>query len=173
MKKILWLAPLLILVSSIASAPAEETKKGTGKMPAKASVAKMPEHQVFTPPDIQWKDAPPILPAGAKTAVLEGDPNKGGYFAMRLKTPDGYKIMPHWHPNVERVTVVSGTLFIGEGDTFDESKGHAMPAGTYSTMRPHVHHFGWTKGETELQITTIGPWKLVYLNPADDPSKKK
>jgi hypothetical protein len=35
------------------------------------------------------------------------------------------------------------------------------------------NHFAWTKGETEIQLTTIGPWKLVYVNPADDPSKKK
>ena len=48
-----------------------------------------------------------------------------------------------------------------------------MPAGTYATMQPKVHHFAWTTGETELQITTLGPWKLVYLNPKDDPSKKK
>ena len=104
-------------------------------------------------------------------AVLEGDPSKPGYFAMRLKTPDGYKIMPHWHPNVERITVISGTLNMGLGDTFDESKGHAMTAGTYGTMQPKARHYAWTTGDTELQITTLGPWKLVYVNPADDPSK--
>ena len=90
---------------------------------------------------------------------------------MRLKFPDGYKIMPHWHPNVERVTVISGTIGIGTGDTFDPSKGHEMSAGTYASMQPKVHHFAWTKGETEIQLTTIGPWKLVYVNPKDDPSK--
>jgi hypothetical protein len=36
-----------------------------------------------------------------------------------------------------------------------------------------VHHFAWTTGETEIQITTLGPWKLVYVNPKDDPSKNK
>ena len=110
-------------------------------------------------------------PPGAKVAVLEGDPSKPGYFAMRLKTPDGYKIMPHWHPNVERITVISGTLHMGRGDTFTETGAHAMTAGSYGTMQPRVHHYAWTEGETELQITTLGPWKLVYVNPADDPSK--
>jgi hypothetical protein len=154
---------VLLLACSVAVVAAGEKKSGA---------AKMPEHTMYAPVDIQWKDAPPILPAGAKVAVLDGDPSKPGYFAMRLKMPDGYKIMPHWHPNVERLTVISGEISIGMGDTFDESKGHAMPAGTYATMQPKVHHFAWTKGETEIQITTIGPWKLVYVNPKDDPSKK-
>jgi len=162
MKKGLWVALASLLIVSAGFVAAAEKKTG---------MAKMPGHMVYAPADIKWTDAPPSLPAGAKAAVLEGDPSKGGYFAMRLKVPDGYKIMPHWHPNVERVTVISGTAYIGEGDKFDESKGHEMPAGTYSTMRPHVHHFAWTKGETELQITTLGPWKLVYVDPKDDPSK--
>jgi len=137
----------------------------------KAAAKKIPAHTMFTPADIQWVDGPPSLPPGAKMAVLDGDPSKPGYFAMRLKVPDGYKIMPHWHPNVERLTILSGTLHMGLGDTFSETGAHAMTAGTYGTMQPKVRHYAWTEGETELQINTIGPWKLVYVNPADDPSK--
>ena len=35
-----------------------------------------PVHMVMTPSAIQWGDAPPNLPKGAKLAVLEGDPSK-------------------------------------------------------------------------------------------------
>jgi hypothetical protein len=52
-------------------------------------------HQIFRPDDIQWKDASAALPKGAKVAVLEGDPTKDEPFAMRLKFPDGYRVMPH------------------------------------------------------------------------------
>ena len=156
MKKSLWVALASLLILSAGFVAAAEKKTG---------MAKMPEHSMYAPADIKWMDAPPVLPAGAKAAVLEGNPSKAGYFAMRLK------IQPHWHPNVERVTVISGTLGIGVGDTFDPSKGHEMSAGTYASMQPKVHHFAWTKGETEIQLTTIGPWKLVYVNPKDDPSK--
>jgi uncharacterized protein DUF4437 len=138
----------------------------------KAESAKAAAHKMFTPADVQWTDAPPILPAGAKAAVLDGDPSKPGIFTMRLKVPDGYRIMPHWHPVIERVTVLSGALNIGFGDTFDEAQGHAMPTGTYATMAAKVHHFAWATGETEIQLTTTGPWALIYVNPKDDPSKK-
>lgn len=165
------LALALSLVGILVAQSASSEKMATaGKKPA---VTKAPEHQVFRPSDIKWMDAPPILPPGAKVAVLEGDPSKAGYFAMRLRMPDGYKIMPHWHPNVERLTVISGTANIGTGDKFDQSKADAMPAGTYAFMKPRVHHYFWAKGETEIQITTLGPWKLVYINPSDDPSKAK
>jgi hypothetical protein len=66
--------------------------------------------------EIQWKDGPVSLPAGAKVAVLEGDPSKEGFFTMRLLLPDGFKIQPHWHPKVEHVTVISGTFNVGMGE---------------------------------------------------------
>src|SRR5438045_898101 len=55
---------------------------------------------------IQWKDGPAALPAGAQMAVLEGDPSKEGFFVFRGKMPDGYKVPPHWHPVAERITVL-------------------------------------------------------------------
>ncbi len=159
--------PISLLVVAIGAAgflSADEAKTTEAKKKA--------AHVMFTPGDIQWVDAPPTIPPGAKMALLEGDPSKAGYFAMRLKFPSGYKLMPHWHPNVERVTVISGTLHMGIGDTFSETGAHAMTAGTYGSMPPKVNHYAWAEGETEVQITTLGPWKLVYVNPADDPSKK-
>jgi oxalate decarboxylase/phosphoglucose isomerase-like protein (cupin superfamily) len=140
---------------------------------AKPAAKKLPAHVMFTPGDIQWVDAPPSMPPGAKVAVLEGDPSKPGYFALRIKAPGGYRFMPHWHPNVERFAVLSGTFHLGLGDTFTETGARAMAAGSYATIQPKVHHYGWTEGETELHLTTLGPWKRVYVSPADDPSKKK
>src|SRR5947209_19121202 len=34
------------------------------------------EHVMYNAADLKWADAPPALPAGAKIAVLEGDPGK-------------------------------------------------------------------------------------------------
>src|SRR3954468_8251606 len=39
------------------------------------------EHVMFSGADLKWGDAPPSLPAGAKFAVLEGDPGKEGFFS--------------------------------------------------------------------------------------------
>ena len=119
--------------------------------------------------EIKWQDGPPSLPKGAKLAVLEGDPGKEGPFVFRIKVPDGYRIPPHTHPKMERVTVISGTFHIGLGEKFDEAKGQEMPEGTYGYWEPGMKHFVWVKGETVIQFHGLGPWSIHYVNPADDP----
>lgn len=123
------------------------------------------------PGAIEWRPAD-SLPPGAMVAVLEGDPARKGFFAMRIKMPDGYRVPPHWHSMRERVTVLSGILNLGTGDTFDAKATRALAAGTYSSMPPGMRHFAWMKGETVLQLTTLGPWTVTYVDPADDPRKK-
>ena len=126
-----------------------------------------------TPSEIQWVDGPPSLPAGAKVAVLSGDPKKAGLFVMRLKLPADYKIMPHSHPADEHVTVLSGAINVTMGDTFDPAKGKALPAGSYALLPARTNHFAFFKEETIIQLNNIGPWDITYANPADDPRKKK
>jgi hypothetical protein len=36
-----------------------------------------------------------------------------------------------------------------------------------------MHHFAWTKTGGVVQVHLIGPFQITYVNPADDPSKKK
>jgi len=130
------------------------------------------EHVILTPEDLKWGDAPPILPAGAKAVVLDGDPKKEGVFHMRLKLPAGYKVPPHWHPVHERLTVLSGKFHVGLGEKFDETKCKPLGPGGFFCMPPKTAHFAMTSEETIVQLSTSGPWSLTYVNPADDPSKK-
>ena len=123
--------------------------------------------------DLKWEEGPPSLPAGAKIAILEGDPAKPGSFLFRVKVPDGYRIPPHTHPKPERVTVIAGTFHLGMGDRFDITKGEAMPAGSYGMWPPGMKHYVWVKGETIVQFHGDGPWTINYLNPADDPRTRK
>ena len=34
---------------------------------------------------------------------------------FRLKFPANYKVPPHWHPGIEHITIISGTLNMGIG----------------------------------------------------------
>lgn len=129
-------------------------------------------HAIMVKPDqVAWAPAPPVLPPGAKAAVLEGDPKQEGPFTMRVSFPDGYRIPPHFHPAAERVTVVEGTFQLGLGDKFDQSALSSLPAGSYVSMQPGTHHFARAQGKTVVQINGVGPWKLTYVNPADNPQK--
>lgn len=130
------------------------------------------ELTIYSPTDVKWQDGPASLPKGAKIAVLEGDPAKEGPFVFRLKIPDGYRVQPHTHAKVERITVLAGTFNVGMGDKFDERATKPMPAGTYGYWPAGMKHFVWAKGETVLQFHGSGPWTIQYVNPDDDPRKK-
>ena len=129
------------------------------------------QHRIVTPSDLKWVDLG-SLPPGAKVAVIEGDQNKEGMVAIRVKLPPNYRVAPHYHSTVERSTIISGTLYIGMGEKFDAQKTTAMPAGTVLLMPPKMVHFAWTKDEVIFQLNVEGPWTVTYVNPADDPRSK-
>jgi quercetin dioxygenase-like cupin family protein len=131
----------------------------------------MDEHKVLTPGDVKWVPAPPSIPKGAEAAALFGDASKEGLFALRLKLPKGYHIPPHTHPKPEVVTVLSGTLYLGEGDTPDKGKTKPLPAGSFFAMSPGMKHYVYADEETVLQLNSTGPWGLTYVNEKDDPRK--
>jgi quercetin dioxygenase-like cupin family protein len=132
-----------------------------------------PTHGFVAAASLEWKPGPAALPAGAKLAVLEGDPAQEGIFTIRLSLPAGYKLPPHWHPAYEHVTVISGAFHMGTGETFDSEHGHKLGVGDFGYMAPGARHFAWTESETVIQLHGMGPWQIYYVNPADDPRGRK
>jgi quercetin dioxygenase-like cupin family protein len=124
-------------------------------------------------PAINWGPAPAIFPAGARMAVLQGDPGKPGLFTVRLELPDGYKVAAHTHPTEEELTVISGTFLLGMGDKLDAAAARKLPAGAFASVEANMHHYALAKGKTVVQVHAMGPFVLTYVNPADDPSKTK
>jgi hypothetical protein len=129
-------------------------------------------HTVVLADKVQWSPAPPILPPGAQLAVLEGNPGAKGPIVMRLKLPADYVIPPHWHSMHERITVISGTFNIGNGDAVDRKASQPLTAGGFLSLPAKMHHYAWVKVPTIVQINLEGPFDLFYVNPADDPQKK-
>jgi quercetin dioxygenase-like cupin family protein len=130
------------------------------------------EHKLISPQDIKWGPAPSSVPAGAQAAVLYGDQSKEGLFAFRLKMPKSYHIAPHTHPKPEIVTVISGTARLGMGRTVDHDKAQVLPAGSFFALQPGAEHYFFADEDTVVQINSIGPWGINYVNPKDDPRPK-
>jgi hypothetical protein len=121
---------------------------------------------------VQWGPAPPVLPAGAELAVLEGNPSEKGALTLRLRLPANYTLPPHWHSMDERVTVLSGALNVGMGDKIDRSASQALKPGGFVSLPAKMHHFAWTAVPTIVQINLEGPFDIFYINPADNPQTK-
>lgn len=120
-------------------------------------------------PALAWGPAPAVFPAGAKMAVLQGDPSKPEWFTVRLDLPSGYRVQPHFHPTDELLTVISGTFLLGMGDKLDEAKATVLPTGGFGTVAANMHHYAVARGHTVVQVQAMGPFALTYVNPEDQP----
>jgi quercetin dioxygenase-like cupin family protein len=119
--------------------------------------------------DIDWKPFP-AFPPSVRLAVVVGDPSKDGPYTIRVKVPQGVKLMPHRHPEDRVYTVISGIFYIGLGDKFDADKLQAFPPGSVVVLPGDTSHFHWAKSSEYItQVTAIGPLGLGYLNAKDDP----
>lgn len=165
MKSLITVASLAIL--ALAS-PLTHAADSTAAKPESSS-----EMAFHAPANLDWKPGPPALPPGAKMVVLEGDPTKEGPFVMRLQAPANYHVPPHSHPKTERVTVISGTMFLAMGDNLERSAAKTLPAGSYNFWPAGMKHAAWFEPGTVIQLHGIGPWQITYVNPADDPRNAK
>ena len=121
------------------------------------SVGEPPAFVALTPEQLAWTDFPGR--PGVKLAMIEGDMKKAGPFTARIKFPADYKLAPHWHPGIEHVTVISGTLYLGAGNGSDASKAVALTPGSAAVIQPKTLHFGYTKEEVVIQAHGFGPWE--------------
>ncbi|QAY86895.1 cupin domain-containing protein [Pseudomonas arsenicoxydans] len=119
--------------------------------------------------DVEWRSFP-AFPKEVKLAVVVGDPSKPGPYVVRVKVPDGIKLMPHTHPEDRIYTVMSGVFYIGFGSVFDPDKLVAYGPGSVVVLPANTPHFHWAKsGEYISQVYGTGPLGLEYIDSHDDP----
>ena len=172
----------VLIAAAVACAPAATT---TTTMPvavtpdavapdavAPVAVAPVGTTPVLLPPGVKWVAGPPSLPAGARAAVIDGDPSREGLFTMRLWMPDNFIIPPHTHPAFEHITIISGVLHIGMGNTVSMARATELRQGAFNVVAPGMAHFVHAAGETVVQLHGMGPWSLKYVNAADDPRNR-
>jgi hypothetical protein len=78
-------------------------------------------------------------------------------------------IPPHRHPKEEHVTVISGAFGLGTGEAFDRESAPLLEPGSFVRIPVGMAHFAWTDRETVVQLNSIGPFGIEYVNPKDDP----
>jgi hypothetical protein len=77
----------------------------------------------LAPDEFRWEPTP----VGGQRVILVGDEKKPGMYIVRVRFPANIKVQPHFHPDERVGTVISGTLYMGYGEQFDESAMKAMP----------------------------------------------
>jgi quercetin dioxygenase-like cupin family protein len=165
MKKHSFALVLVVVFGALSLAQDSPQKRGAAAAHKSPMMAVSADTLKWGPPPADWVQGspPPEFsgPRKSQWAVVSGDPSKpGAPFVIRVKSPDGERVPPHWHPQDENLTVLQGTFFLGSGEKFDQSAGHELKAGAYGFMPKKMWHFGWSKGETIVQVHGIGPFKI-------------
>jgi len=124
--------------------------------------------------DAPQNDAPrPILPGSLhwvgvpnapalQSAWVLGSEQAAGAYVLRVRIAANGHIPPHSHPDTRNSTVLSGTLYVGFGGTFDKSKVIAIPAGAVYVAPADIMHYIWAKdGNVEYQESGVGPTGTV------------
>ncbi|PXX92313.1 hypothetical protein DIT71_03695 [Marinobacter vulgaris] len=128
--------------------------------------------QTFDASELDWQ-AEAILPPGAESVLLVGDPGKADVFIVLLKFPPNYPIPAHTHPFTEVLTVLKGDIEHGLGKTLNKERSETLQAGDSFVLPADHAHYLWTNDEeTIVQLIATGPWDITYTDPADDPRNK-
>jgi quercetin dioxygenase-like cupin family protein len=114
------------------------------------------------PGEIKWISSPRI--PGVQQVVLEGSLDEAVPYIYRVKFPAGAVVPPHTHPHAERVPVVQGAFYIGQGEKVDEAKATPVSVGGLAIVQPKTPHFGLVKEETVIQLHGIGPNSIEFLD---------
>jgi quercetin dioxygenase-like cupin family protein len=133
----------------------------------------------LTPGEVKW----PAAAAGSvgtsgvsgiQTVVVKGDPAKPGLYTLLLRVGPNTKIESHAHPDDRVATVISGTWYFGYGSQFSDAALKTLPPGSVYTEPPNANHFAMTRGEgVVVQITGTGPSGTAYVDPDNDPARRR
>jgi len=130
---------ILLVVITVGPAPAENTS------PEPIAVR-----------ELSWI-SPPGIP-GSRIAWVLGSERNTGLYLLRVKLDRGARIPPHRHPDERNSTVLSGTLYAGFGETFDENNLVAIPTGDVYIAPAGVSHYLYARdGDVVYQESGYGP----------------
>ena len=112
--------------------------------------------------NLEWQE---IGADGTKYSLLEGKRDVAGTgFTYAFLIPTGFWDAPHWHTADARVVVLRGTLYLGYGKTFDQTKLEAFGAGSVVFVPAGAVHFDGSFEETLIVGMAIAPWSTHYVD---------
>ena len=149
--KIRLAAAALVLAASLVSVVSAQT------MPPIPSTAIPPDPKSIVSlleKDMKWTTDP----LGQQQAVLFGDPNKPGPYAVAIKWAPGLFSHPHTHTTDRWAYVAKGTWWVSTSTHRDIATTYPVPQGSFGIdLANKVHWDGAKDEEVVLIVFGIGP----------------
>ena len=113
-----------------------------------------------------WSQGVRYAPMGsavkAEAATVAGKQNAAGLYTIRVHVSRGGSIAPHTHPDVRILTVVSGEVYYGFGESVDMANAKLYRTGDVFTVPANAPH--WAEASTSdvvYQEAGMGPTAFV------------
>ncbi len=112
--------------------------------------------------ELVWISPPAVT--GLQYTWIHGNETDTGLYVIRVRLDSGARIPPHSHPDKRLSTVLSGTLYVGFAEVFDQNKLIAVKAGDAYVAPAKIPHYIWAKdGPTEYQESGWGPTATIMI----------
>ncbi|MEM8534676.1 MAG: cupin domain-containing protein [Chloroflexota bacterium] len=109
--------------------------------------------------DLEWRANPDI--SGVESAVVVGDSSQSELYVLFGKLEQDTEFPAHTHPDARITTVLSGTMYYGIGEQFEESELTAYPVGSVV----YTPHFMWARdGATLTQEAGYGSTGVTFMS---------
>lgn len=120
--------------------------------------------QIVRPETLAFRVDPNV--PGVGIAVVAGDPKTAGPYTIRARFAPNAHAAPHRHPDTRTVTVLSGTYYFAQGESFNPAQLQPYTAGTVLIVTAGTPHFSAAREEeTVVQETGVGPTGLELVQP--------
>ena len=131
-------------------------------LPVASAAAQSRSPTAIRPDTVPWVAVSHTPGAYVRWLVRQGE--QSGVYAFQTKFERGTRAAPHTHPDTRYTVVLSGTWYVGFGETFDESKLVTIPAGALYVAPQGVPHFMWAKdGEVVIQESGAHPTATNFM----------
>ena len=110
-----------------------------------------PGPAVILPDTLKWTPLPDS--PESSQVWLHGDETAHGPTLLRVRLAAGGRVGVRAHPDERIFSVLAGTLSVGFGSIFDETRMHDIPAGAVFIAPADQPHYLWARdGDAEYQI---------------------
>jgi quercetin dioxygenase-like cupin family protein len=98
----------------------------------------------------------------AEAATLTGTQSAPGLYTIRVRIAKGGRIAPHTHPDERILTVVSGEVWYGFGETVDLANAKLYATGAVLVVPANAPHWAEaTTSDVVYQEAGMGPTAFV------------
>lgn len=103
--------------------------------------------------------------AGARMAVLYGDPRAEGHFVIRLEFPPNWAGRPHEHGGAELLLALSGACYVAHGEDLTREAATPLPPGSFAAVEGGTAMRGFSGDEgCVVTVQGQGPFTTTFLD---------